>query len=239
ASTNTNLLYMHPEELVGKSIWEVLPEQEAAQIVDHIQQALSSGEPVTTDYSLVIRGQEYWFSAIITPLQDGTAMLVARDITDRKQAEEALRESEERYSLAVGGANDGIWDWNLRNNRVYYSPRWVAMLGYEEGEIDNSLDAWFRLVHPDDITLLQVDLTSHIEGETPHLEREYRMRHKDGSYRWVQCRGVAVRGPHGKAYRMAGSLTDITERKAAEEKLIQRALHDDLTGLPNRTLFME
>jgi diguanylate cyclase (GGDEF)-like protein/PAS domain S-box-containing protein len=185
-----------------------------------------------------------------------TAALVT-EVVERKRAEEALRElnetleqrvaqrttelreSEERYALAARGANDGLWDWDLRSNQIYFSPRWKAMLGYEESEVGNSPDEWFRRVHPEDLEQVNLDISAHLEGLNPHFGSEHRVQHKDGTYRWVLCRGLAVRDADGVAYRMAGSQTDITDRKRAEEQLIHDAFHDALTGLPNRALFMD
>ena len=147
----------------------------------------------------------------------------------RKQAEDALRESEERYALAMLGAKDGLWDWNVRTNDIYFSPRWKAMLGYGEEDIENNLEDWFSRVHPEDRKRLEAALTAHRQGQTEHFEHEHRMLHKDGTYRWMLSRGLAIRGVSGDAARMAGSQTDITERKVA----------DALTGLPNRIMFME
>ncbi len=171
--------------------------------------------------------------------QNQAAVFVGLDITDRKQFEEALRESQERYALAVHGANDGLWDWDLRTEQIYFSPRWKAMLGYEEPELSNSPEEWFSRVHPHEIKWLEAQIMAHLEGQTQHLEIEHRMRHRDGSYRWMLSRGFAVRDGVGKAYRMAGSQTDITERKQAEHQLVHHALHDSLTGLANRALFMD
>ncbi|MBI5100836.1 MAG: EAL domain-containing protein [Nitrospirae bacterium] len=161
------------------------------------------------------------------------------EIIERKKTEEALRQSEERYAIAARGANDGLWDWNLGMNKVYFSDRWKSMLGYDENDVGNNPEEWFNLVHPDDRKDFQVRVSAHIEGLTSHLECEYRILHKDGTYRWILNRGLAVRDIGGKAYRMAGSQTDITERKIAEEQLIYDAFHDALTGLPNRALFMD
>src|ERR1700730_3917054 len=136
-----------------------------------------------------------------------------------KQAEVALRESEERYALAVEGANDGIWDWDLRTQRIYFSPRWKSMLGYADEEVGDATSEWFGRVHPDDLMVLKAEITAHRGGGTPHFKSEHRMLHKDGSYRWVLSRGIAVRLPAGKVYRMAGSQSDITARKLGEKRL--------------------
>ena len=162
-----------------------------------------------------------------------------RDVTERKRAEEALRQSEERYSLAVRGANDGLWDWDLRTDRIYYSPRWKQMLGYMEEDIPDSIEEWFQRIHPDDLTRLKAEIAAHLEVLAPHFENEHRMLHKDGSYMWMLSRALAVRDKDGKAYRLVGSQTDITDRKLIEERLMHEAIHDVLTGLPNRALFTD
>ncbi|HSW39917.1 MAG TPA: EAL domain-containing protein [Acidobacteriota bacterium] len=147
----------------------------------------------------------------------------------RKHAENALRESEERYALAASGANDGLWDWDLKSGLMYLSPRWKSMLGWEAHEISNDPDEWFSRIHPDDIERVKQDINAHLEMQTPHYEDEYRILHKEGNYLWVLGRGLAVRDSNGKASRIAGSQTDITRGKVL----------DVLTGLPNRVLFMD
>ncbi len=158
---------------------------------------------------------------------------------ERATAEEALLESEERYALAVRGANDGLWDWNLENDRVFYSPRWKSMLGFSVDDVGDSPREWLDRIHPDDRPPFRRHLDAHLTGSTEQLEFEQRMRNFDGEYIWVLARGVAVRDENGKPYRMAGSQTDITARKRAEHQLQHDALHDSLTGLANRVLFVD
>jgi len=146
-----------------------------------------------------------------------------------KQAQEALKESEERYALAARGSNDGLWDWNLSANVVHFSPRWKAMLGYQEGQIADRPEEWFGRVHDADRERVKEEIAAHQKGLTPHFESEHRVLHKDGSFRWMLSRGVAVYDASGNASRMAGSQTDITEGKVS----------DPLTGLPNRLLFID
>jgi diguanylate cyclase (GGDEF)-like protein/PAS domain S-box-containing protein len=160
------------------------------------------------------------------------------DITQRKAHEAALRESEERYALAAGGARDGIWDWDLRTGVVYYSPRWKGILGCSDDEVGRVAEDWFKRIHQEDLSRVKTELATHLQARTPQLESEHRLLHKDGTYRWVLVRGLAVRDAGGEAYRMAGSLTDISDRKQAEEQLIHDALHDPLSGLPNRAFFI-
>ncbi len=154
---------------------------------------------------------------------------------ERHQTLEALRLSEERYALAVRGAADGLWDWDLTTDRIYYAPRWKSILGYEDGQIGDSAREWFDRVHPLDVERVRVEISDHLAGKMSHLESEHRVLHRDGSYRWVLTRGLAVRNDQGKAVRMAGSQSDITQRKAAE----YRMQHDCLTGLPNRALLLD
>jgi diguanylate cyclase (GGDEF)-like protein/PAS domain S-box-containing protein len=187
-----------------------------------------------------VEGQPRHYLVVAQKYQQGdAAVFVGIDITERKRVEEALLESQERYALAVRGANDGLWDWNLKTSTIYFSPRWKAMLGYQEPEIGNTPDEWLNRVHPEEVDWLKAQLAAHLEGRSPSFEVEHRMRHRDGSYRWMLSRGLAVRDEHQVAYRMAGSQTDITERKRAEEQLLHDALHDSLTGLFNRALFMD
>jgi diguanylate cyclase (GGDEF)-like protein/PAS domain S-box-containing protein len=158
---------------------------------------------------------------------------------ERQTAEEALRDSEERYAIAVRGANDGLWDWDLESDRIFYSPRWKSMLGFSVGDIGDSTREWLDRIHPDDRPPFRRHLDAHLTGATDHFEFEHRMRDASGEYLWVLARGVAVRDDNGTAYRMAGSQTDITARKRAEQQLQHDALHDGLTGLANRVLFID
>ncbi|HEV8202061.1 MAG TPA: EAL domain-containing protein [Candidatus Polarisedimenticolia bacterium] len=153
---------------------------------------------------------------------------------------EDLRRSQERYELAAHGANDGLWDWDLQRDHVYYSPRWKQALGHADSEVADDPKAWFDRVHPDDRGGLDARIRTHLAGGSDHLVAEYRLRHADGSMRWMLSRGVAVRDPAtGRPARMAGSQTDIDEQKQMEEQLRRLALHDPLTGLANRTLFVD
>ena len=160
-------------------------------------------------------------------------------ITERQRSEQTLGKSEECYALAARAANDGLWDWDMITNTIYFFPRWKTMLGWEEEAIGNTLEEWYKRVHSEDIGPMRKKIADHLEGHTPYFEGEYRMLHKDRSYRWMLCRGLTVRDTQGKAYRMAGSQTDITDRKVAKEQLFYVAAHDPLTDLANYSLFLD
>ncbi len=151
------------------------------------------------------------------------------EIGERERAEAALRESEERYALAVRGTADGIWDWNLTSGRVYYSPRWKAILGYGGAEIGDTPSEWFDRVHPEDGARLQAKLAAHRVGPLATCEDEHRIRHKDGDFRRVLCRAFAVHDESAACVRVVGVITDVTDRRA----------FDPLTGLPTRNLFLQ
>lgn len=130
-----------------------------------------------------------------------------------------LTSAKERFSLAVQGSNDGIWDWDLRTNEVYYSPRWKSMVGYEEHEIRDHFSSFEDLLHPDDRNRVLEEVNRYLQGSHHSYSIEFRFRHKNGTYRWILARGLAFRDEHGHPYRMAGSHTDITEQKKALQSL--------------------
>ncbi|MDP1826257.1 MAG: EAL domain-containing protein [Archangium sp.] len=155
---------------------------------------------------------------------------IVRYLLERTRAEDARRDSEERYALAMEGSNDGLWDWRVGEKEIHYSSRWKRILGYEPDELPDLLESWWERVHDDDRVRLDHDFDGHLrDTTTPHFENEHRLRHKDGTWRHVLVRGKAVRDERGRATRMAGSLTDVTMARS----------RDPLTGLANRVLYLD
>ena len=148
------------------------------------------------------------------------------EVTERKRAGEALRERTERYELVATGACDAIWDWDVPSHRVYFSPRWKELRGLASDEVSDRDEEWSSRIHSDDVPRVMAAVQAHFEGKTEFFEEEYRIHCKDGSFKWVLDRGVAQRDADGKVVRMAGSESDITERKRVEEALCRA--HDDL-----------
>lgn len=155
-----------------------------------------------------------------------------------RSTKEALRVSEERYALALRGANDGIWDYNLQTGELYVSERFRKIAHLTPEAKFNSTRDWLRSIHPHDVGKVRQVIEKHVTGVIPHIETEYRIC-QDEHEVWVRVRGLAIRDQNGKAYRVAGSITDITEQKDFEALLEYQALNDPLTGLPNRTLLQD
>jgi PAS domain S-box-containing protein len=142
------------------------------------------------------------------------------------------------YDMAMLAAHDGFWEWNPISKKLYVGTRLLQILGYREDFLPNT-DAWLKLVHPDDRAGYNNAVAKHLKGETEYFYCEYRVLAKDGTYRWIGSRGLAVRDRHGRAYQMVGSVTDITDRRNYQEDMEFLAQHDELTGLPNRLLFSQ
>ena len=240
----TRILGYNPEELVGHSAFEFVHPDDLADVAKSFAHLVQSAGMAPVQFRF-LRKDGTWcpLEAVGTNLLNnpviGGIVVNCRDDSERRRVEEMLRESEERYSLAMQGTSDGLWDWNLTTQKVYYSPRWKNMLGFSDSEIGDSPEEWLSRVHADDLGTLQASIAGHIEKQTEHYEGEYRILHKDGAYRWMIMRGIAVQSDNGTIYRLVGSQEDVTEKKRIAEMLVHDALHDGLTGLPNRNLFID
>jgi PAS domain S-box-containing protein len=213
-------------DLLGKTEADFAPRAQAVQHRAAEESVFRSGQAQYNIEEPFIdaAGNQHWLSVTRVPLKDAQGNVVGlvgidHDITTRKRADQALRESQERLSLVIRGSNDGIWDWNVLTGETYFSPRWKSMVGYEDDEIENNFSAWEQLIHPDDRDSARERVRAYFAGEIPVYELEHRLRHKDGSYRWILARGVALRDGNGKPVRMAGSHVDVTELRNAAERL--------------------
>jgi diguanylate cyclase (GGDEF)-like protein/PAS domain S-box-containing protein len=227
------------ERAAGRSLLTVLPALGKTTLLKAIDDAMASRTARTVGHLTLRCGTDDRILQVkIVPVVDGTTLLW-HDITDRTRAELAMKRSGERLALAAEGANDGLWEWDLRTHEFYSSGRWRSMLGLSDPAGIGRAEEWFDRVHPDDIGPLKDAIEAHLSGKTAHLQQEHRIRHEDGGYRRFLCRGLAVRGGARRPARIAGSLTDTTEQAVAQQQLRSAGFLDALTGLCNRAVFVE
>jgi len=165
-----------------------------------------------------------------------TAICVVQDITQRKRAEQALRESEERLKLAVRATRSGVFDNNYAKAAFWWSPEFIEMLGYDASDPMAADRLFDSILHPDDRPAVKAQMERYLAGDVGDYLALYRVRHRDGSWVWIEARGQAIRDDQGKPVRFTGTMTDVSDRKRFEEQLMYVSTHDPLTGLPNRTL---
>ncbi|TVQ54937.1 MAG: PAS domain S-box protein [Spirulina sp. DLM2.Bin59] len=151
-----------------------------------------------------------------------------QDITDQKKAQRELKESETRFHLAIAGTGAGLWDLDMVNNTVYFSPHWKKMLGYHDHEIENTFSGWQNLWHPDDTDRIQAAIDDYLSGKSKRYEIEHRLRHKDGSWRWILTRGEIIKNQQGEPIRWIGTNIDLSERKQMEEQLREKEKHTQM-----------
>lgn len=218
------------EELLGQSV-EILVPERFRDIHEKHRKAYTEcphSRAMGANIELYGRrrdGSEFPAEISLSPrrTEDGDLVFCAvRDITRRRTAEKALQESEERFELAVRGTDAGIWDWDLRTGQVYFSSRWKGILGYEHDEIIDRFEEWESRIHPDDRNRALETVRRYLEGEIHDYSLEHRLKHKNGTYRWILARGAALRDDNGQPYRMAGSHIDITELKLTQAVLRDR-----------------
>jgi PAS domain S-box-containing protein len=216
-----------PGALIGQSIEVLIPDRHRAGHRKHVANYKSAPRirMMGMGQELSARrrdGQVFPVEIALGPMKTDEGLFVfssVRDITERKLAERALRDSQERFDLAVRGTDAGVWDWDLRTNIVFFSPRWKSMLGYREEELQDEFAEWESRLHPDDRARAMATIRAYLDGRRTEYELEHRLRHKDGTYRWILARGAGVRDEHGKVYRMVGSHLDLTDRKLSDEAL--------------------
>lgn len=210
-------------QVVGKLIQEVIPKPALGMVLGKYREAIETRKTVRWEEESVYPAGKRHGLVAITPTTDvnGTVTSligIVTDITERKKAEEALRLSNERFEVAMRASNEGLWDLDIATSASYMSPRWKEIVGYRDDELPNVASSFFDLIHPDDKGRVNAAVQRHLEQDAP-LREEFRLRHKNGAYRWVSSRGLVVRDAAGRPLRMVGSTEDITERKRADEEL--------------------
>ncbi len=241
------LFGVEPSDVIGngnllKSFWH--PEDRAS-VEAGVAGSASLGQPLSLQYRIVLGdGTVKWVqttsSSISSDHRGNLRCGVVLDITHSKRAEEQLRQSEERWKLALESTGDGVWDWHIQSGMEYYSRRYKEMYGYSEDKVWQQSDQFEDIVHPDDKEQLLRDQQAHFEGRTPTYRNEHRVRCSDGSWKWILSRGMVIsRDAQGKPVRMIGTHTDITEWKKSEALIWQQANYDPLTGLPNRRMLRD
>ncbi|MCL1468256.1 adenylate/guanylate cyclase domain-containing protein [Argonema galeatum] len=213
------------ERAIGHTLYDLVERELAEELIAQDREAIEKRELIVHEE---IFDSEYqgliWQRVMKLPLMNESGevtylIYIGEDITERKRAEEALRQSEERWQLALKGNNDGIFDWNIKTNEIFYSTRYKEILGYLDREMSNDYNEWASRLHPDDINRVMKTLLDHLDRKIPYYAVEYRQQCKDASYKWILSRGQALWDEEGNPVRMVGSNTDITERKQAEEAL--------------------
>ncbi|MDH3974235.1 MAG: PAS domain S-box protein [Deltaproteobacteria bacterium] len=223
---NRPMYELSTEKILGSRLLNYIPHEYHDGVVDSCMKTLKDGKTHTFESKYFVAGNDLGtFESRVGPLRKGgeivSLVVSIRDVTERKEAEAELKKSEERCSLVIKGVSDGIWDRNLQTGEIYFSPRWKEMLGYKDDEIPDRYEEWEKRVHPDDYQYVVKDINDHFQGEAPFYMSEFRMRHKEGSYRWILARGATIKDGKGKPTRFAGSHTDITEKKYMEEELLK------------------
>ena len=227
------------DRALGRSLVGAVPALGKTELPQAIIDALTNRTPRTlAQLGLPLEAGARILQVRILPVVDGVTLLW-HDVTERTRAEQALKRSAERLALAAEGANDGLWEWDLRSQEFYISGRWREMMGLPAPASIGRPEEWMGRVHADDIAPLKEALEAHLSGKTDHFQHNHRIRHEDGSYRPFLCRGVAVRGAGRRPARIAGSLTAATELGIAQGRQQKAAFLDPLTGLCNRAVFVE
>jgi diguanylate cyclase (GGDEF)-like protein/PAS domain S-box-containing protein len=223
---------------LGRTLGVALPALAKTELPRALDDVLTARNPRTvTRISVPGTTGPRTLDVRIMPVAGG-ATLLWHDLTER--AEDGLaRRPEARLALAAEAANDGLWEWDLRTEECFFSGRWRALMGLANKAGTGRLDDWLSRVHPDDVRPLKDAIAAHLAGRTDSLRHEHRVRHEDGSYRWVLCRAVAARGVGRRPVRLAGSLTERTDAMVIHERLNGTGMLDPLTGLANRMVFVE
>jgi PAS domain S-box-containing protein len=235
-ASNAEQLLVSPDVFLGRNMRDVLPPDVVDKFASAFPQA-TADVPLIIEYSIELAGAQRHYETRLIALADDRILSIVRDITDRRQSETALRESERRYALATAAGGAGVWEFDVGEQRLYIDPALKRALGYREQEVSDSADAWMRLVHPDDLPLLTANFKAHAGGDSERMEVEHRILHRSGLTRWFLTRGEITERTKDGVVRITGTATDITARKEAESALKQA--QDDLSQVSRLTALGE
>ena len=223
-------------QAIGRSLTEAMPAMARTELPEAVDEVLATGTARSISRLAVAVGSATRLVDVRVLPVDGGATLLWLDVTASAKDDAAAGKVGTQLALAAESANDGLWEWDLRNQECFFSGRWKAIVGLAPDATASHPTDWFSRVHPDDLRSLKDSIRRHLAGDTKSLEHEHRLRHEDGSYRWVSCRGVAAPGASGRPARLAGALIDRLDGPIREA---HAGLIDPLTGLANRTVFIE
>lgn len=224
------------DELIGRDLTAIFPGEIGRMVQESLSHPSRGKAPARFEYFSKVHS--CWFETRIFPTADG-AVIISADISRRKQVENRLREALKRFRTASEMAMLGFWEWQLANDTVYFSPEWKKQLGYADAELPNRIEEWKDRLHPDDKEFVLREVTRSSQQGAADFEIEYRLAHKDGGYRWISARWMALSEDGSSGPGFVVTHLDVTSVKEEAEHLDYVASHDLLTGLPNRSLLQE
>jgi two-component system, sensor histidine kinase and response regulator len=216
------MIELDEEEAIGGCVFDVITPEHRASFID-MHQAVIKGASRTLQFEIQgFKGTRRWMETFAAPFLNPVTgntehLAVTHDITERKRTEARLQSSEEKLRQALNASNIGLWDWHMETNEVFFSREWKRQLGYEEAELPDTFDTWEQRLHPDDHAGAIAYVRAYLARPEGDYQQEFRLRHKDGTYRWIEARASFVTEPDGRRVRLLGAHTDVTERKRAAE----------------------
>jgi PAS domain S-box-containing protein len=231
-------------EMINRSAADYGTEVDIIKIwVDHYRESLRTQSPVVFEYNQLVKGSSRLLSAAVSPIAQSNSSFprfsyIIQDVTAARRAQEALAMSEQRLRYALDATAEGVWDWDVVTNKVFYSPRCLEMLGYGPTDVPPTLDAWKGVCHPEDLPAGMAIVKDYFENRIENCEFEHRCRHKDGHYLWILSQGKVVqRDENGRVLRIVGTSLDVTERRRAKEEL-QKAKEEAQNASASKSQFL-
>ena len=236
----SHTLGFNAQEMIGKTPFDFMSEEEGQKVKKLFDLHTLNKEPIIEFENIYTHKNTHEITLMINAIpvlnENGDVVNfqgLAKDISDKKSMFKESYILEERLRLALRGSNDGVWDWNILDNSIYFSPRWKEMLGYSDDELVNEVPTWTERIHPDDFEATSANANEHINSESEYYEDVHRLKHKDGHWVWILAKGKALYDSSGKAIRMIGTHTDISEEKAIQlkavhQKQIIEQIHDSV-----------